>query len=223
MFTGLVETLGKVTSLEKTGNGIRLSLKPLTDFKVQLGDSISVNGVCLTVTENKSPQSPPLQKGGRGDLSFDISPETMRSTNLGELSISDKVNLERALRLSDRLGGHMVTGHVDGVSTISDKRQSGEYTFYKFESSNAILNYVVKKGSIAVDGVSLTVIELDNRSFSVAIIPHTLKATNIGDKRIGDKVNIEVDIIGKYVEKFLSRKDTDKGLMELLKAEGFAE
>jgi riboflavin synthase len=116
----------------------------------------------------------------------------------------------------------MITGHVDGVSTISDKRPSGEYTFYKFESSNNILKYVVKKGSIAVDGVSLTVTEVDNRSFSVAIIPHTLKATNIGDKRIGYKVNVEVDIIGKYVEKLLTGKDTDKVLMELLKERGFA-
>jgi len=218
MFTGLVETLGKVTSVEKTGNGIRLSLKPLSDFEVQLGDSISVNGVCLTVSKGVSKYAPE-----NSELIFDISPETIRSTNFSELSISDKVNLERALRLSDRLGGHMVTGHVDGVSTISDKRPSGEYTFYKFESSNNILKYVVKKGSIAVDGVSLTVIEVDNRSFSVAIIPHTLKATNIGDKRIGYKVNVEVDIIGKYVEKFLTRKDTDKGLMELLKKKGFAE
>ena len=218
MFTGLVETQGKVTSVEKTGNGIRLSLKPLSDFEVQLGDSISVNGVCLTVTKGVSKYAPE-----NSELIFDISPETIRSTNFGELSISDKVNLERALRLSDRLGGHMVTGHVDGVSTISDKRSSGEYTFYKFESSNNILKYVVKKGSIAVDGVSLTVTEVDNRSFSVAIIPHTLKTTNIGDKRIGYKVNVEVDIIGKYVEKFLTRKDTDKGLMELLKKEGFAE
>lgn len=220
MFTGLVETLGKVTSVEKAGQGIRLSLKPLTDFDVNPGDSVSINGVCLTVTKHSKGV---LQYATtNSELIFDISPETMRSTNLGELRTSDKVNLERALRLSDRLGGHMVTGHIDGISAVIGKKQSGEYTFYKFETSNEILKYVVKKGSIAVDGISLTVIELDNRSFSVAIIPHTLTATNIGDKRIGDKVNVEVDIIGKYVEKFLSRKDTDKGLMELLNEEGFA-
>jgi riboflavin synthase len=220
MFTGLVETMGAVASVEKSGNGIRLSLKPLTDFDVQLGDSISVNGVCLTVTKHREGvlQYAPTNS----DLIFDVSPETMRSTNLGELKVGDQVNLERALKLSDRLGGHMVTGHVDGVSAVIGKKLSGEYTFYKFESSNEILKYVVKKGSIAVDGISLTVIELDNRSFSVAIIPHTLTGTNIGDKRIGDKVNIEVDIIGKYVEKFLSRKDTDANLMELLKEGGFA-
>lgn len=216
MFTGLIETIGAVASVEKTGNGIRLSLSPLTDLEVNPGDSIAVNGVCLTVTNP-----------GRGVAckapTFDISPETVRSTNLGELKTGDQVNLERALKLSDRLGGHIVTGHVDGVGVIRDKRQAGEYTFYTFESSPEILKYVVNKGSAAVDGISLTVVETDNKSFSVAIIPHTLKATNIGSKSVGNKVNIEVDIIGKYVEKLLNRKDTDKGLMELLKEEGFVK
>ncbi len=173
------------------------------------GDSVSVNGVCLTVTKPA------------GDISFDISPETMRRTNLGELKIGDRVNLERALRLSDRLGGHIVTGHVDGVGTIRGKSPVGEYIFYTFESPAEILKYIVKKGSIAVDGISLTVVELDSSSFSVAIIPHTLTATNISDKRVGDKVNLEVDIIGKYVEKFLSKKDSDTSLMKLLKKKGF--
>lgn len=209
MFTGLVETFGAITAVKNTGNSIRLSVKPLSEFEVRLGDSVSVNGVCLTVTQHK------------GDLSFDVSPETLRSTNLGELRISDKVNLERALRLSDRLGGHIVSGHVDGIGTIRDKKQVGEYTFYTFESPADILKYVVKKGSIAIDGISLTVVDLDQRSFSVAIIPHTLTATNIGDKSIGDKVNLEADIIGKYVEKLVSKKDNDSGLMDLLKEKGF--
>lgn len=211
MFTGLVETSGTITSLKHTGNGIRLSLKPSVDFQTGLGDSVSVNGVCLTVTEHNS------------GLSFDVSPETMKSTNLGELKVGSRVNLERALRLSDRLGGHIVTGHVDGNGTIISKKTAGEYTFYTFETSPEILKYIVKKGSIAVDGISLTVIELDNRSFSVAIIPHTLTATNLGDKGIGNKVNLEVDIIGKYVEKLLGKKDYHSGLMELLKEEGFAD
>lgn len=215
MFTGLIETIGAVASVEKTGNGIRLSLRPLTDFEVNPGDSVAVNGVCLTVTN-------PDRGIACNAPTFDISPETVRSTNLGELKAGDQVNLERALRLSDRLGGHIVTGHVDGVGVIRDKRQAGEYTFYAFESSPEILKYVVKKGSAAVDGISLTVVETDNKSFSVAIIPHTLKATNIGEKGIGNKVNIEVDIIGKYVEKLLNRKDTDANLMELLKERGFA-
>ncbi|HDH05281.1 MAG TPA: riboflavin synthase [Nitrospirae bacterium] len=219
MFTGLVETFGLVTSVKNTGNGIRLSLKPLSGFDVQQGDSISVNGVCLTVT--KIPPGPPLAKGGREDISFDVSPETLQSTNLGELKISDKVNLERALRLSDRLGGHIVTGHVDGAGTIKDKKKAGEYTFYTFDTPAEILKYIVKKGSIAIDGISLTVVDLDNKSFSVAIIPHTFTATNISDKGVGDKVNIEADIIGKYVERLLGKKEPASGLMELLKEKGF--
>jgi riboflavin synthase len=209
MFTGLVETLGAITSLTHTGSGIRLSLKPLSDYEVQLGDSISINGVCLTVTKHN------------GDISFDVSPETMKSTNLGELKIGDRVNLERALRLSDRLGGHIVTGHVDNTGRIISRKPVGEYTFYTFESPPEILKYVVKKGSIAIDGISLTVNDLDRRSLSVAIIPHTLTATNLGGKNIGDKVNLEVDIIGKYVEKLLGKEGSGSSLMTLLKEEGF--
>ena len=201
--------MGIITSLKKTGNGVRLSLKPSIEFELNTGDSVSVNGVCLTVT------------GHKGEVSFDISPETLQSTNLGELKVSDRVNLERALRLSDRLGGHIVTGHVDGNGTITGKKPVGEYTFYTFDTSAEILKYIVKKGSIAVDGISLTVIELNNRSFSVAIIPHTLTATNLGSKGIGDKVYLEVYIIGKYVENLLGKKDSDSGLMDLLKEEGF--
>jgi len=209
MFTGLVETFGAVTAVRNTGNGIRLSVKPLSEFEVGLGDSVSVNGVCLTVTKHN------------GDISFDVSPETVRSTNLGNLKISDKINLERALRLSDRLGGHLVTGHVDGIGTIRNKKQAGEYTFYTFEAPAEILRYIVKKGSIAIDGISLTVVDLDHGSFSVAIIPHTAAATNIGEKSIGERVNLEADIIGKYVEKLLGKKDTDSHLMGLLKEKGF--
>lgn len=209
MFTGLVETSGEVTAIKNMGNGIRLSMRPSTEFEQQIGDSISVNGVCLTVTDSS------------GDISFDVSPETMKSTNLGELKAGSRVNLERALRLSDRLGGHLVTGHVDGVGTIKDRKPVGEYTFFTFEAPAEILRYVVKKGSIAIDGISLTVVDMDSRSFSVAIIPHTLTATNLGDKSRGDRVNLEVDIIGKYVERLLGKDTTGPGLMELLKEEGF--
>ncbi|RJQ51499.1 MAG: riboflavin synthase [Nitrospiraceae bacterium] len=213
MFTGLIETMGEVVSVEKTGNGIRLSVKPLIEFEVKPGDSISINGVCLTVTKLLTPDS---------KLSFDVSPETMRSTNLGKLKVREKVNLERALRLSDRLGGHLVTGHVDGVGTVRNRKQAGEYTFYTVDAPAEVLRYIVKKGSITIDGISLTVVELDSGTFSVAIIPHTLKATNIGEKGIGDSVNLEADIVGKYVEKLLGRKEDDRNLMELLKEGGFA-
>lgn len=209
MFTGLVETKEAVSSVTNTGNGVRLSVTQQADFDLQLGESVSVNGVCLTVIKHK------------GEISFDVSPETLKSTNIGELKVGDKVNLERALKLSDRLGGHLVTGHVDGTGTIREKKLSGEYTFYTFDSSEEILKYIVQKGSIAVDGISLTVVGLDNRSFSVAIIPHTLTATNIGDKGMGDRVNLEVDIIGKYVEKFVSGKESVSGLANMLKEKGF--
>ena len=209
MFTGLVEIQGSVTAIQKTGSGICLSITPLSDFDLSLGDSVAINGVCLTVTKHN------------GDVSFDISPETMRSTDLGELHNGDRVNLERALRLSDRLGGHIVSGHVDNVGTVREIRQVGEYTFYTFDAPPDILRYVVKKGSIAIDGISLTVVDLDSRSFSVAIIPHTLTATNIGQRRVGDKVNLETDIIGKYVEKLLDTKDGNANLMNVLREEGF--
>jgi riboflavin synthase len=209
MFTGLVEKMGRVVSLRKTGGGIKLSLAPESGLELERGDSISINGVCLTAVEKDK------------EVVFEVSPETMKSTNLGDLKVNDKVNLERALRLSDRLGGHMVTGHVDGIGTIVEKRPEGEYTFYSIEASPEVLKYTVKKGSIAVDGISLTVTGLDSRSFSVAIIPHTLSATNIGGKGTGHKVNLEVDIIGKYVEKLLHGKNNDPKLRELLKEEGY--
>jgi len=209
MFTGLVEIQGTVTSVRETGSGIGLSLKPMSDYELLPGDSVAVNGVCLTVTKHN------------GDISFDVSPETMRSTNLGQLKNGDGVNLERALRLSDRLGGHIVSGHVDNTGSIREIRKSGEYTFYTFDAPKDILKYVVKKGSIAIDGISLTVVDLDRTSFSVAIIPHTLTATTIGQKRVGDRVNLEVDIIGKYVEKLLDKNDADSHMMDLLKEKGF--
>ncbi len=218
MFTGLVETLGEVTDVQNTGSGIRLSLRPLSGFDLETGDSVSVNGVCLTVTRI----TPGLSRQG-GELAFDVSPETMRSTNLGELKTGDRVNLERALRLSDRLGGHIVTGHVDNVGTIAGKRPVGEYTFYTFNAPPDVLKYIVKKGSVAIDGISLTVVDVGGGAFSTAIIPHTLAATNLGDRDVGARVNIEVDIIGKYVERLLNAKEPDSGLMELLKKQGFAK
>ncbi|GBE05175.1 MAG TPA: riboflavin synthase [Nitrospirae bacterium] len=212
MFTGLVENTWKITSLKETGGGLRMTLDPTPGMEMRTGDSISVNGVCLTVVETGS------------SVAFEISPETMRSTNLGELKVNNRVNLERALRLSDRLGGHIVTGHVDGIGAIIAKKKAGDYTFYTFEAPADILKYTVKKGSVAVDGISLTVNGLDSGSFSAAIIPHTLTATNIGKKGPGDRVNIEVDIIGKYIEKLLNfSQDKDTKLMGLLREEGFAK
>jgi riboflavin synthase len=211
MFTGLIEGVGTVSSLRGGKGGLKISVRPHINMELRVGDSLAVNGVCLTVVTT-----------GR-EIAFEVSPETIRSTNLGELKTNDRLNLERPLKLADRLGGHVVTGHVDGIGIITDKKKEGEYTLYTFEVSREILNYVVKKGSIAVDGMSLTVTGLNNSSFSVAIIPHTLHATNIGDKGIGSRVNIEVDIIGKYVEKFMTTQNSDRGLKELLKEKGFSE
>jgi riboflavin synthase len=209
VFTGLVENTGIVTTLDKRGAGIRLTIRPGSFIEVNIGDSISINGACLTVIEQGE------------EISFDVSPETMKSTALGELRMNDRVNIERALMLSDRIGGHLVTGHVDGVGTVVDKKPAGEYTFYTFEAPQDILRYTVKKGSIAVDGISLTVTGLDRGTFSVAIIPHTLTATNIGGKGVGARVNLEADIIGKYVERLMNGKAPDKKLMELLNEGGF--
>jgi len=211
MFTGLIENIGTVSSIKRAGGGLKISICSESAMELQIGESVSINGACLTVVETSR------------DIAFEVSPETLRNTNLGELKVNDKVNIERALRLSDRLGGHLVTGHIDSIGVIIDKRQEGDYTFYTFGATPKILKYIVKKGSIAVDGISLTVIGLDMKSFTVAIIPHTLTATNIGSKGIGDKVNLEVDIIGKYVEKFVSKQNNDPGLMELLKEKGFTE
>jgi len=212
MFTGIIENLGIITSIKKTKNGIKLSMKSISDREVQIGESISVNGVCLTVSELQTQNSA---------LFFDVSPETLKNTNLGELKVNDKVNIEMALRLTDRLGGHIVTGHIDGVGRIKDKKKEGEYTFFTFDAPDEVTRYIVKKGSVAVDGISLTVIDIAENSFKVAIIPHTLKVTTLGFKGIGDKVNLEADILGKYVEKFLSNRDNNIGLIERLKEEGF--
>ena len=209
MFTGLIESVGTVSSLTKGKGGLKISVRPEFDMGLRVGDSLAVNGVCLTAVTTGS------------NIAFEVSPETIRNTNFGELKMNDRLNLERPLKLIDRLGGHLLTGHVDGIGLITDKKQEGEYTLYTFEVKPEILKYIVKKGSIAVDGISLTVTGFNRSSFSVAIIPHTLRATNIGDKRIGNRVNLEVDIIGKYVEKFMNMQNTGTGLIELLKEKGF--
>jgi riboflavin synthase len=211
MFTGLVEGMGTVSSIMNVKKGFVISLRPQFDINLHIGDSLAVNGVCLTVIEI-----------GR-EIAFEVSPETIHNTNFKELRVNERVNLERPLRLTDRLGGHIVTGHVDGIGLISDKRQEGAYTLYTIDVSPEILKYIVRKGSIAVDGISLTVTGLSSTSFSVAIIPHTLKVTNLGDKGVGSKVNLEADIIGKYVEKFMNTAGKETDLMGLLREKGFTD
>lgn len=213
MFTGIVEEKGKVIKVEARGRGKRLTLQLpplLTD--IQPGDSININGVCLTVTEKRE-----------GTFQCDLSYETLARSALGELKEGDWVNLERALRLTDRLGGHIVTGHIDGIGTIIERRKEGDFITLKVRLPEEILPYVVPKGSIAMDGVSLTVNELRDDEVELTLIPFTLEKTNLIEKNVGDRVNIEADILGKYVERILSyREKRSEGIsLSFLKEHGF--
>jgi riboflavin synthase len=211
LFTGLVIEMGEVSALVKKGNVARLFLDAGSLAQgAKLGDSIAINGTCLTVVEIKG-----------NTLAFDISDESLRSTNLGELKARDRVNLEPALRLDDRLGGHFVTGHIDGTGRIRSKNLEGEVWKIVIETEPWIAEYLVEKGSVAVDGISLTVVDVLRDGFSLVIIPHTAKQTTIGFKGPGNSVNVEVDILGKYVSKFLKR-GKDANLMQTLKEKGFA-
>lgn len=210
MFTGLIAEMGEIVTVTRRGSGARLSLNSRhLSSEAQIGDSIAVNGTCLTVVELKGQT-----------LSFDVSYETLRSTNLGELKTKDRVNLEPSLRLDSRLGGHFVTGHIDGLGTIESKTASGDVLRIVIGAGADITRFLVEKGSVAVDGISLTVVEVMPKGFSIVIIPHTAALTTIGFKGPGDTVNIEVDILGKYVSKFL-HNGRDSVLLKTLSEEGF--
>lgn len=208
MFTGIITGMGRVASLKRKGRTATLSLRAdLGDVKV--GDSISINGTCLTVTH--------LEKG---IMDFDLSDETLNSTNLGELKPEDPVNLEPSLSANGKLGGHFVTGHVDAVGIIKKKIKDSDIIKLEISAPQHVMSLLVHKGSITVDGISLTVVDVLRDSFTVVIIPYTAEVTSIGIKGVGSSVNIETDIIGKYVMKYLKK---EQGLMETLKAEGFLE
>jgi riboflavin synthase len=212
MFTGIVEEMGSVKTLTRNAGGARLTISASTVLgNTALGDSICVNGVCLTVVEKSN-----------ADFSADVAQETLKVSNLGDLRTGQQVNLERALQLSARIGGHLVTGHVDAVGRIKEKRQEGNSWRVFIEAPETALRYVIKKGSIAVDGISLTIADVDKAGFSLAMIPHTAKLTTLGFKAAGDSVNLETDIIGKYVEKLLSGRVEGGVSLELLKKTGFA-
>jgi len=223
MFTGIIEAVGKVAAIDRGGSNVRLSIaagKVAED--VQLGDSVAINGVCLTVVE----ATPPV-------LSFEAVPETLRRTSLGDLRPGSSVNLERALPVGGRLGGHVVQGHVDGTGRIASIRPVGDSWWIYVDVSPELMRYIVDKGSIAVDGISLTVAESADRTFAVSIIPHTWDHTTLSDKRAGDTVNVECDILGKYVEKLLGgyiagggsvpgMSDRSRGVtMDLLERSGY--
>jgi riboflavin synthase len=212
MFTGIVEEMGSVKSLGRERGAARLTVSASTVLgDAALGDSICVNGVCLTVVEK-----------GKTEFSADVAVETLKVTNLGELKTGAKVNLERALQLSTRIGGHLVTGHVDAVGRIREKREEGNGWRIFIDAPESSLRYIIKKGSVAVDGISLTVADVEKAGFSIAIIPHTAKLTTLGFKSGGDSVNLETDIIGKYVERLLHGRVEDGVSLELLRRRGFA-
>ncbi len=193
MFTGLVESIGKVASLQAEGEGRRLVIEAtIFGNDITLGESIAINGVCLTVVEKTL---------GRAD--FQLAPETLRKSNLGNLTIGSLVNLERAMRLGDRLGGHWVQGHVDGMGSLLKREKDGDWEKFIFQMPAVLSRYLVAKGSITINGVSLTVVDVSTDTFSVALIPHTLSITNLGVLRNGDTVNLEVDILAKYVERLI--------------------
>jgi riboflavin synthase len=193
VFTGIVREVGTVEAVEDAGDGVRLRLRaPATASATAVGDSVSVGGVCLTAVE-----------AANGSLAFDAVPETLRRSSLGRLAPGDGVNLEPALRAGEPLGGHIVQGHVDGVGVVRRADAEG----LEIEAPGDLRRYLVEKGSIAVDGVSLTIAAVTAEGFSVALVPHTLRATTLGRLAAGDEVNLEADVLAKHVERLLPRYD----------------
>ena len=201
MFTGIVEEVGTVNSVVNTGSfsGVRINAKTVLEG-TKTGDSIAVNGVCLTVT-----------KMGSGWFEADVMNETLRRSSLGSLSQGSPVDLERAMAAGGRFGGHIVSGHIDGTGSIVSMKNDGIAVWITIAADSRILRYIVEKGSVAIDGISLTVAKVTDNDLCVSVIPHTLKNTVLGFKKAGDTVNLENDIIGKYVEKLMQPADNDKG------------
>lgn len=193
MFTGLVQSLGRVVAVDRDDAGARITIETPLVGDLGPGDSIAINGVCLTAVSLNN-----------GAFEADAMNETLTRSSLGGLSTGSEVNLELPLRATDRLGGHVVQGHVDGVGTIAEVAQDGFSRRIRIEAPTDLLRYVIEKGSIAVDGVSLTVSALDDRSFTVSLIPETLERTNLGNACAGNRVNLEVDVLAKYVEKLMA-------------------
>lgn len=214
MFTGLVEGTGEIVAITRMAEGLRLAVAPpFPVAELVLGESVSVSGACLTVVATRA-----------GVFEVEVSPETLAKTNLGLKKVKDQVNLERALRVGDRLGGHLVTGHVDGVGVVRERREGPQFFTLSLEFPVPLAPYIIEKGSVAVDGVSLTVNTVQGSRFSVYIIPHTAQKTTLAQLRVGDRVNLETDIIGKYVARLLGPYKPGKAselTEELLAEHGF--
>jgi riboflavin synthase len=194
MFTGIIEGFGTISAIQPVGKGRKISIE--ADFildQASIGDSIAANGACLTVV-----------RIDKNRFDVDISPETVTRTTFNTIRVGDRVNLERALKLSDRIDGHLVSGHIDGIGIVKQKKSSDNAVLLSFGVPEAFTRYMIKKGSVAVDGISLTINDLETDRFEVSIIPHTARLTTLAEKKVGDPVNIETDMIGKYVERLLS-------------------
>ena len=205
MFTGLIEEVGRMDKISKGEKSLKLTIvaqKVLEDIKI--GDSISTNGVCLTVVEYTN-----------NSFTVDVMPETLRNTNLGQLEKGSILNLERALQLSDRIGGHIVSGHIDGIGNIVEFKVEDNATWITIETTRDVIKYILPKGSIAIDGTSLTVVDVKDNSFRVSIIPITKDETTLLKKSVGDEVNLECDMVGKYIERFLNFKEDKQSTIDL--------
>jgi riboflavin synthase len=194
VFTGIIQALGTVADIEPTAGGSRLWLGPVKGWDLQVGESVAVNGACLTAL-------------GSGEIpSFDLSRETLQRSSLGSLKKGGSVNLERALRVGDSLGGHFVSGHVDGLARLVTREAQGEGGLWTFEAPAELARFIAHKGSLSLDGVSLTPFAVEAARFQVALVPHTLAATNLGQRQVGDSLNLEIDVLARYLERFMQAK-----------------
>lgn len=193
MFTGIIETLGEVVQIADEPPGKRLVVRAEQFADAKIGESIAINGCCLTLID-----------AARGSLAFQAGPETLQRTNLGGLRVGDSVNLERSLQVGDRLGGHFVTGHVDGLGTLARRHEQGDWCTCWFTAPAPLTQQMASKGSVAIDGISLTLVDVQADRFSVALIPHTLAVTTLGRLKVGDRVNLETDVLAKYVARQLA-------------------
>ncbi len=210
MFTGIIEGLGTIAGIRASGQGKHLTIE--ADFSLdqsKIGDSLSVSGACLTAVKID---------GNRFEV--DVSPETLQTTTFSQAKVGERLNIERAMRLSDRIDGHLVSGHIDGTGVVKQRESLSNAVILTIEVEERLTRYMISKGSIAMDGVSLTINTYESNNFSVSIIPHTAKLTTIGFKNKGDRVNIETDMIGKYVERFMSARP-DRSKEDRSKQESF--